>query len=260
MARLQWNQEINKKYALGLDRGVLYIDGELAVPWNGLISVTETPISESVESYYFDGVKYFDKKHQSVYQMNITALTFPDAFMEAIGHRSLVPGFLLTKQEKIKFNLSYRTKIGDVLGYQIHLVYNAIVKSSDISNETLKDTSDLKTQSWIVDTVPLSYSGHSPSSYIVFNSIDTDPKVLSYLEALIYGSEDSVPRLPNMFELSNIFEYWKPVRVNYDPSGFSILSPEFGDLFRTRLDGIFIHNMMERLKLTSTSGFYRLEP
>lgn len=260
MARLQWNQEINKKYALGLDRGVLYIDGELAVPWNGLIGVTETPISESVESYYFDGVKYFDRKHQPVYQMSVTALTFPDAFMEAIGYRSLVPGFILTKQEKIKFNFSYRTKIGDGLGYQIHLVYNAIVKSSDISNETLKDTSDLKTQSWVVDTVPLSYSGHSPSSYIVFNSIDTDPKVLSYLEALIYGSDDRVPRLPNMYELFNIFEYWKPVKVNYDPFGFSTLSPEFGDLFRTRTDGIFLHNAMERLKLTSTSGIYRLEP
>lgn len=259
MARLSWNQDVNKKYELGLDQGVLYLE-DTVVPWNGLVDVTQIPVNDSVSSYYFDGVKYFDKKQETIYQMNVTALTFPDEFLEVIGHQPLVPGFFLTSQEKKKFGLSYRTQIGDGLGYKLHLVYNAIVKTTSIKHTTIKDVTDIQTQSFIVDTVPLPYDGRNPSSYIVFDSTNADPEAFTFLEHILYGSEESLPRLPNIFELSNIFEYWKPFKVEYDSSGFSTLFPEFGDLFKTRIDGLFLHNQLERLKVTSTPGIYRLEP
>ena len=61
MARLEWDSIGNRYFRAGLDRGVLYPKNERGVPWNGLISVDESPSGGAPTPLYMDGVKYFNE-------------------------------------------------------------------------------------------------------------------------------------------------------------------------------------------------------
>ena len=261
MTRLSWHQEVNRKFEFGIDHGVLYPENDSAVPWNGLISVNKTPETDGASSYHFDGIKYLEMGSRSTYQGTITAVSHPPEFNDALGNTSVSPGFILTKQQRSKFGLSYRTKIGEDLGYKIHLVYNAVVKSSNIAYEKINATMDVKTLSWTIDTIPSEYSGLNPSSHFVFDSTNMLPGNLEYLETIIYGTEENIARLPTMFELTNIFENWKPYLIDFTDSGTSALIPqdEVGDLAALKIDGIFVPIHTTRLGSTSDPGIYRLE-
>lgn len=261
MARLSWNQDLNRKFEFGIDRGVLYQENGLGVPWNGIVSINEKKIGADVSSYYFDGVKYLDTKTTSFDQMTLTALSYPQEFDEALGNIAISPGFTLTKQKRSNFGLSYRTKIGNDLGYKLHLVYNAIVKSSNIVYETLNDSSNVKTRSWTIDTAPLDYPGLNPSAHIIFDSTKMLSETLDYLESILYGRDDKSPRLPTMFELASIFKSWKPFTIDYVDSGISSLieSSDNSDLAALTIDGLLVPINTTRLGLTSDPGIYRLE-
>lgn len=261
MTRLSWNQDLYPKFEFGVDHGVLYPESGIAVPWNGLINVTESPINDGTSSYYFDGVKYLSTRVFSGYQMTLTTVSAPQGFDSALGNVAVSPGFSLTKQQKSKFGMSYRTKIGDNLGFKIHLVYNAVVKSSNIVYLTIDNTGNIKTRSWTIDTTPLDYDRLRPSSHIIFDSTKMLSGTLKYLDTLLYGDETRMPRLPTMFELTNIFESWKPCSIDYEDDGFSplIQKIEDGDLTALKIDGLLAPIHTTRLGLTSNPGFYRLE-
>ena len=59
MTALVWDQVGERLYETGVDRGVLYLPGGSAVPWNGLISINEM-VSREVKPYYIDGIKFLD--------------------------------------------------------------------------------------------------------------------------------------------------------------------------------------------------------
>ena len=258
MARLSWNQDLYRPYETGIDQGVLYFNNN-AIPWNGLVSVTKAPISEPTFTYYFDGIKYFDKKPESSYQITVNALHTPYELNDILGIKELVPGFMLTQQEPTPFNFSYRTNVGDNLGYKLHLVYNAIVSAPNTNYATLSDTTNISSKAFVLKTVPIQFSDINPSAYIVFDSTKMSSEILTFIEDILYGTEDETPRLPNIFELSNIFDNWRPFKVQYNDSGISSLIAEFGDILQTDTDGLFLLVKSQRLKPTSNSNIYRLE-
>lgn len=258
MTRLSWNQDLNRKYEFGVDRGVIYLDDGVSAPWNGIVSVTESQ-SNNITSYYFDGKKNLDVASTTDYKLSLNAFTTPWELNQALGMTSVVPGFVLTNQPKTKFDFSYRTQIGNDLGYKIHLVYNASITPSTLNRSTITDSATLESRSWDIRTAPLVYPNQSPSAHIVFDSTKMPPEVLSLLESIIYGTSTSDPRLPTLFELSNIFEVWNPFKIEYNSSGFSLLVSDLGDISATKIDGIFVILQDTRLNLTSNSGFYRLE-
>lgn len=258
MTRLSWNQDLNRKFEFGVDRGVIYLDDEVSAPWNGIVSVTESQ-SNTITSYYFDGKKNLDVLATTDYKLSLNAFTTPWELNPALGLGSVIPGFILTNQPKTKFDFSYRTQIGNDLGYKIHLVYNASITPSTLNRSTITDSATLESRSWDIRTAPLVYPNQSPSAHIVFDSTKMPPEVLSLLESIIYGTSTSDPRLPTLFELSNIFEVWNPFKIEYNSSGFSLLVSDLGDISATKIDGIFVILQDTRLNLTSNSGFYRLE-
>jgi len=258
MTRLSWNQDLNRKFEFGVDRGVIYLDDEVSAPWNGIVSVTESQ-SNTITSYYFDGKKNLDVLATTDYKLSLNAFTTPWELNSALGLGSVIPGFILTNQPKTKFDFSYRTQIGNDLGYKIHLVYNASITPSTLNRSTITDSATLESRSWDIRTAPLVYPNQSPSAHIVFDSTKMPPEVLSLLESIIYGTSTSDPRLPTLFELSNIFEVWNPFKIEYNSSGFSLLVSDLGDISATKIDGIFVILQDTRLNLTSNSGFYRLE-
>lgn len=258
MTRLSWNQDLNRKFEFGVDRGVIYLDDEVSAPWNGIVSVTESQ-SNTITSYYFDGKKNLDVLATTDYKLSLNAFTTPWELNSALGLGSVIPGFILTNQPKTKFDFSYRTQIGNDLGYKIHLVYNATIAPSTLTRSTVTDSATLESRSWDISTSPLNYSNKNPSAHIIFDSTKMPPEILSLLESIIYGTSESKPRLPTLFELSNIFEIWNPLKIEYENSGLSLLVSDLGDISATKIDGVFVILQNTRLKSTSNSGFYRLE-
>ncbi len=259
MSRLLWDQELNRRYELGVDRGVFYPKVGTPEPWNGLVSINESSVSDGVSSYYLDGIKYFDEVLNSLTQLTVTAMSAPLGLEEALGNVSVVPGFILTKQKKVEFDFSYRTQIGDNLGYKLHLVYNAVAKPSNKKNVTLSNNNSLEPRSWTISSTPVKISELAPMTQIIFDSTKMVPELLSFLEVILYGDDETPPRLPTIFELSNVFKIFKPYQILYSNLGYSNFTLGIGDVLGTKVDGIFSIFDKSRLKPDLNSNFYRLE-
>lgn len=210
MTRLTWNAVGERRFEAGVDYGVLYLDGVPGVPWNGLVSVSESPSGGDVKSYYVDGVKYLNVASGEEFEANLEAFTYPDEFAQCDGTAPVANGLFVTQQPKKSFGLSYRTKIGnDVDGidyaYKIHLVYGAMVEASDRAHETIGESIDPKQFGWHIVTKPPRFSGHKPTSHFVIDSRDVPADLMNQISDILYGSELSSARLPSVAELIFIF-------------------------------------------------------
>jgi hypothetical protein len=80
VTRLVWNAVGARIFEAGVDQGVLYVDGSDGVPWNGLVSVSESPSGGDVSSYYVDGIKYLAVSAAEEFEATVEAYTYPDEF------------------------------------------------------------------------------------------------------------------------------------------------------------------------------------
>lgn len=260
MTRLVWGLDTNHKYEAGVDRGVLYPPSAPGVVWNGLISVEESFIGGEVTPLHFDGVKYLDVVTQMKYQATLTAFSAPEEFRPHLGDKSVIPGFVLTRQARTRFGLSYRTRIDDGKGYKIHLVYNAVASSNGGGGATLNPTATPQLLSWKIDAVPSKSDEFRPSPHFVFDSTKMRADALNTIEDILYGSDTSAPRLPTLDELLDLLAFFTSVLIVPDTvSGLAELIPGVGDLYMTRVDGI-LHVLPDtRLVETVVAGLYELE-
>jgi len=60
MSKLTWDDQGERFFEMGVDRGVLYVDSDPGVAWMGLISVTENVTGGEPRPYYLDGDKYLN--------------------------------------------------------------------------------------------------------------------------------------------------------------------------------------------------------
>ena len=58
MTALVWDKLGERFFETGIDRGVLYLDGQ-PIAWSGLTAIEED-IENDTEPLYFDGLKTFD--------------------------------------------------------------------------------------------------------------------------------------------------------------------------------------------------------
>lgn len=212
MAQLEWHEIGERVFEAGIDHGVLYLDDEPGVPWNGLVSVSESPFSGELVSYYLDGINYLLKHNKEEFQATIEAYTYPEEFNPCIGIGSIGNGLFATNQSKQSFGLSYRTKVGNDVdgidhGYKIHLIYNVMAAPTTRDNATLTDTIDPNNFSWKILAKPSNFVGASPTPHFIIDSREIDEDVLSEINDILYGSETTDPRLPSTTELMFIFGY-----------------------------------------------------
>lgn len=210
MTRLKWGEIGERFYEVGVDRGVLYVDDNPGVSWNGLVSVSESPNGGEAQAYYLDGIKVFNRANSEEFEATIEAYTYPPEFDQCEGERAIRNGLAITQQSKKSFGLSYRTKIGNDVdgvehGYKIHLIYGALANPSQRSNNTIGDSIDPFNFSWQITTKPPSIKEHKPTSHFIIDSRETPPIVLLRIEEIIYGTFDGNPRLPTIPELLYIF-------------------------------------------------------
>lgn len=209
MTRLSWSTPGTRFFEAGVDQGVLFI-GTVGVPWIGLISVDENPTGGDAKAYYIDGVKYLNAAANEEFAATLSAYTYPDEFNECDGSSKIHNGLYATQQARKTFSLSYRTRIGNDVdgvdhGYKIHLVYNALAAPSKATYSSIGGSNDPSDFSWDITTRASAFALHRNVSHLVIDSTETDARILSTLEDILYGSDTTASRLPSITELTSLF-------------------------------------------------------
>jgi len=207
VTRATWDDDGTKYFETGIDRGMLYIPFIPGMVWNGLVKVTETPTGTAPREFYIDGQKYLNLPSLEEYAATIEAFSAPKEFAAATGMAELSPGMYVTDQTRQAFGFSYRTLIGSDgsdLGadYKIHIVYNAMAKTSDFTAKTTSGSADSPTQSWSLTTIaPQDSTPFRPTSHFIIDTRKIDQDIVAHIEDVLYGTDTTDPRLPTVSEL-----------------------------------------------------------
>lgn len=211
MTKISWDQLGKRYYENGISQGVFYGSDAKGVPWNGLISVDQET-TDTTEPLYFDGFKYGDVITLGDFEGKLTAFTYPDEFLVYDGFWDAEAGFYLTGQTKSRFGLSYRTEInndqGQSIGYKIHLLYNLIAIPSTRTHSTLSLDNQPSDFEWDISAVPEEIDNFRPTAYVVIDSRKIDSFLLSDIEAMLYGTDEDDPKLPDLKGLILFVQKW----------------------------------------------------
>jgi hypothetical protein len=221
--RIRWDQASDRAIQAGLDHGVLYLNDGTAVAWNGLISVDENG-GESAEAYFIDGRPFLYFPTPKEFSANIKAYTYPDEFSAVMGLVEVADGMYLDSQRSDSFSLSYRTKIisaaqGTEAGYKLHLIYKATVVPSPISYATTSGEVNPVEFSWDIQAVPVAVPGYRSTAHIVLDTRHADPDQLRMVEALLYGTGNSLPRMPSPADLLDILGFGDAIIITDNGDG-----------------------------------------
>jgi hypothetical protein len=215
MAILTWDNVGERFYETGVDKGVLYMpDSQGAyingVAWNGLTSVSESPLGAESNPQYADNIKYLNLISAEEFSATLEAFTYPDEFAAYDGLATPTAGVTVGQQPRKTFGLSYRTLMGNDLegnefGYKIHLIYGCQASPSEKAYNTVNDSPEAITFSWEVSTTPAPVTGSKPTSVITIDSTKVDATALSTLEDFLYGTAGTDPSLPTPDDVVALF-------------------------------------------------------
>ena len=214
--KLSWDDIGSRLFETGVQKGVLYshIEDEFknGVPWNGLISVGVNPKGADAFDGKLRSGGHVERVEQGFaeYEGKIAAYTYPDEFEKCLGYEEMIPGMYASQQPHSMFGLSYVTFIGNDIegtdfGYKIHLVYNCLVEANDKEYTSVKDNIEALELSYDFEAFAVeSEYLDNPSCEIICDSRKLTPEQLTTLEDILYGTEESEPRLPYPDELVEI--------------------------------------------------------
>ena len=205
MAKLVWDESGKRLYETGVEKGVLYVQGENGqyengVAWNGLTAVTESPSGAEPTALYADDIKYLELFSAEEFGATIEAYTYPEEFEACDGSASLGEGVTIGQQDRKAFGLCYRTVVGNDVkgnehGYKLHLIYGAKAKPSEKAYATVNDSPEAVTFSWEVSTTPVNVAGFKPTASVTIDSTKIQPEKLQAIEDKLYGTETQEPTL-----------------------------------------------------------------
>ena len=214
MAKLVWDESGKRLYETGVEKGVLYVQGEngqyeQGVAWNGLTAVTESPSGAEPTALYADDIKYLELFSAEEFGATIEAYTYPAEFEACDGSASLGEGVTIGQQDRKAFGLCYRTVVGNDVkgnehGYKIHLVYGAKAKPSEKAYATVNDSPEAVTFSWEVTTTPVNVAGFKPTASVTIDSTKVTPEKLKLIEDKLYGTASEEATLPLPDEIKQI--------------------------------------------------------
>lgn len=214
MSKIVWDAVGEHTFETGVRNGVLYLkDVEGAyntgVAWNGLTSVSESPEGAEATDLYADDIKYLTLMSAENFKATIEAYTYPVEFEECDGSATIANGVVIGQQSRKPFGLCYRTAIGNDTdgnehGYKLHIVYGCQASPSEKQYSTINDSPEAITFSWEVNTTPVNVTGKKPTATLIIDSTKADKAKLTALEAILYGSESTEPRLPLPDEIATL--------------------------------------------------------
>ena len=214
MAKLVWDESGKRLYETGVEKGVLYVQGENGqyengVAWNGLTAVTESPSGAEPTALYADDIKYLELFSAEEFGATIEAYTYPEEFEACDGSASLGTGVTIGQQDRKAFGLCYRTIVGNDVkgnenGYKLHLIYGAKAKPSEKAYATVNDSPEAVTFSWEVTTTPVNVAGFKPTASVTIDSTKIEAGKLKAIEDKLYGTETQEATLPLPDEIKQI--------------------------------------------------------
>ena len=214
MSKIVWDAIGDHIFETGVRNGVLYLKGaegtyDTGVAWNGLTSVSESPEGAEPTDLYADDIKYLTLMSAENFKATLEAYTYPVEFEECDGSATIAKGVVIGQQPRKPFGLCYRTAIGNDTdgnehGYKLHIVYGCQASPSEKQYSTINDSPEAITFSWEVSTTPVNVTGKKPTATLIIDSTKTDKAKLTALEAILYGSEQTEPRLPLPDEIATL--------------------------------------------------------
>lgn len=218
MAPITWDAAGERVYETGVDHGVLYLPDatgkySTGFPWNGLVSVSESPSGAEPSPQYADNIKYLNLVSAEEFGATIEAFTYPDEFGRCDGTAELAEGVYIGQQTRSTFGLSYRTLVGNDLvgtayGYKLHLIYGALAAPTEKAYNTVNDSPEAITFSWEVSTTPVPVpEGFKPTASLTLDSTKIPATAMKKLEDVLYGvgtTGNTGPRLPLPAEIVSI--------------------------------------------------------
>ena len=211
--RLTWDDLGKRFYETGVKQGVLYPQVGGAYPkgvaWSGLTAVTESPSGAEATPLYADDIKYLELISNEEFACTIEAYTYPDEFKPCNGEATLVEGVTIGQQTRTPFGFCYKTVLGNDekkndYGYKLHLVYGGTASVSEKAYQTINDSPEAITFSWEVSTTPVAVKGFKPTAILTIDSTTIAKEKLAALEDILYGTEDTEPRLPLPDEIAEL--------------------------------------------------------
>lgn len=207
---IEWDSPSERYYQYGVDRGVLYIGEEDPIPWNGLLGIDEDHDAVT-KVYYVDGQVYYATVEPGEFKGTLSALFWPDAFSTCLGIPEVAPGMYVDNQRPRPFGLSYRSLIGsggedDLFGYQIHLVYNALVKINTRNRTTLSNSFEPAKFVFELIAKPIKLPNRRPSAHYILDTRGMSPAKCTEVENLLYGVGSTPGRLPLPTELYDLLQ------------------------------------------------------
>lgn len=224
---LTWDRPDERYYEHGLDRGVLYMTGRDPIPWNGLTSFDEGS-SGSTSLLYRDGVIYLADVDASDFTAQMSAIYYPNEFGECLGIPEAADGFFVDDQKPKRFGLSYRTLIGsgtqgDMFGYQLHLVYNAMASIGTRNRKTMGETVEPAEFTFDIVCTPVKLPGFRPSAHYIIDTRSMSPSKIAQLEDILYGTDSAPGELPDPVTFFDIMNYGAAIVVTDHGDGtFSV--------------------------------------
>lgn len=205
MTTLVWDQVGEREFETGVDHGVLYIPTagvySNGVAWNGLIGVTESPSGAEATPLYADNIKYLNMTSAEQFGATLECYTYPDEFAQFDGQATPSPGVSIGQQARKGFGLSYRTRLGndvdgDDHGFKLHLVYGCTAAPTEKAYTTVNESPEAITFSYEIATVPAPVTGMRPTSIITIDSTKEDETKVNEFLVILYGDDETDPRLP----------------------------------------------------------------
>ncbi len=222
---LVWDQTGERFYETGVDHVVLYPINQSnaykpGVAWNGVTSIAENPSGAEPTKLYADNIQYLTMISVEEYGLTLGCYTYPDEFDACNGVAALgdsTVGAKAGQQERKKFGLVYRTKVGNDTqgqdaGYKLHLVYGCSAKPSSRTHNTVNNSPEAGELSFEITSDPVIASTDTseklkPLCYIEIDSRDfvsNDEKaLLAALELKLFGDPEAasadvgIPELPS---------------------------------------------------------------
>lgn len=235
MSRIVWDALGERRYELGVDRGVFYAfeGGEYTngVAWNGLTGVDDESGGREGTPLYSGGNKVGSEYTQEEYSGKIRCYYYPDEFEEYLGEDTIAPGIYARQQSRELFGFCYRSLVGNDTegtdhGYKLHLIYNMVVTNLSRSYSSINNSNDLNELEISFDSFPedVDSDEYDPMSEIVLDSRFINSESLQTLESILYGDE-SPARLPFPDEIIELFEVPDPLPPEWILFPTSLLHP-----------------------------------
>lgn len=245
--RLSWDDPNARYYETGIDRGVLYVPGLDPVVFNGITGFEESGNGTS-SVLYRDGMIYLADMDATDFAGRLSAIFYPDEFSRCVGIPEAVDGFYVDNQKPKRFNFCYRSLIGsgtdgDMFGYQIHLVYNAMAAINTKTRKTIGQQVDNTDFSFDIVCTPVKLTGFRPTAHFIIDTRHLDPGTVSELEDMLYGTSSTTGALPDPNVLFELLNFGDSILVTAHPDGWVTIEGSFANVHNVDYETAEIKNV-----------------